>query len=225
MKTRPLFLALLIALCLTPSLTAQPSRVAGTRHNLSVSGPGEIRSLNETEICKFCHVPHSPVVAEPLWGHALSSAAQYRTPALSRRGGASEAAPQPDGASRLCLSCHDGTVAIGNVHGSGGSIRMSGSGRMTAARPGYIGTDLSGSHPVSLVVPEVAQAAEAADMGTRPRSIIEALGQVRLDRSGKIQCTTCHDPHSDSNFREGETPHFWVKPSVSEVCVACHELR
>ena len=28
-------------------------------HNLSVSGPGEIRAIEETEVCKFCHIPHN----------------------------------------------------------------------------------------------------------------------------------------------------------------------
>ena len=56
------------------ALSAQFEGVAGTLHNLSVSGPGEIRSLTETEVCKFCHVPHNATVPQPLWGHAVSRA-------------------------------------------------------------------------------------------------------------------------------------------------------
>lgn len=202
---------------------AEPAGVTATLHNLSVSGPGEVRSLKETQICKFCHVPHTAVVNEPLWGHALSNA-QYKTPEIRRKSG-STVAPQPDGASRLCLSCHDGTVAIGNVHGSGRSISMSGDARITPGRKGYIGTDLSGSHPVSVVIPETPDPEDAADTSVLPRSIIESKGSVRLDPSGRIQCTTCHDPHSDSYYKQGSTPHFFVKPTVTEVCLACHELR
>jgi len=47
-------------------------RVEDTLHNLSASGPGKIRSLDEKEVCVFCHIPHNAVTPEPLWGHRLS---------------------------------------------------------------------------------------------------------------------------------------------------------
>ena len=61
------------------------------------------------------------------------------------------AAPQPDGASKLCLSCHDGTIALGAVGGRTTPIAVSGGPTMPTTAPGYLGTDLSGSHPISFV--------------------------------------------------------------------------
>ena len=111
---------LLAGALLVPVLTrAQQRGVSATVHNLSVSGPGSVRALEETEVCKFCHIPHNAVVPAPLWGHALSRVDRYEVPTLRRGKEASEPAPQPDGSSRLCLSCHDGTVALGDVGGSG----------------------------------------------------------------------------------------------------------
>ena len=46
-----------------------------------------------------------------------------------------------------------------------------------------------------------------------------------LDGLGKMQCTSCHDPHSDRYYQPGRVPHFWVKPTVAEVCLTCHEPR
>ena len=40
-----------------------------------------------------------------------------------------------------------------------------------------------------------------------------------------IQCRTCHDPHSDRFYQEERVPHFWVKATVSEVCLTCHVPR
>jgi predicted CXXCH cytochrome family protein len=41
--------------------------------------------------------------------------------------------------------------------------------------------------------------------------------QVRLDGSGRLQCTACHDPHDDTNGK------FLVTPNIaSALCVACH---
>lgn len=208
-------------------VTAQPSQVASTVHNLSVSGPGEIRALTETEVCKFCHIPHNPVLREPLWGHRLSSAQEYRTPDLSRSGRRTVTVPQPNGSSRLCLSCHDGTVALGEVGGEPVPIAMAGPQRLGPGHRGFLGTDLSGSHPISFVVPDGDPPDQPADrdMGLRPLSLIRSDPDVELDPQGRMQCTTCHDPHADRYYQPDRVPHFWVKPTVTQVCLTCHELR
>ena len=70
---------------------------------------------------------------------------------------------QPGGSSKLCLSCHDGTLAIGTVNVLGGqqnvNIPMSGvatDGSMPAGAgelTGFtrdLGIDLGNDHPISL---------------------------------------------------------------------------
>lgn len=219
-----------LAVCLTVAsaaiATAQPESVADTVHNLSVSGPGEIRALDETEVCKFCHVPHNAEAATPLWGHALSQA-QYQTPELRASGDVPVPAPQPDGSSRLCLSCHDGTVALGDVAGEAGGIRMRGAERLRPGHRGFLGTDLTGSHPISFVLQDSPgdRIAADTDMDLHPLSLITADPQVRLDPEGKMQCTTCHDAHSDAHYQSGRVPRFWVKPTYAGVCLTCHTVR
>lgn len=206
------------------SILGQHESVVDTVHNLSASGPGEIRSLTETQVCKFCHVPHNATVPSPLWGHALSRT-QYQVPTI-RTGRGSRPAPQPDGSSRLCLSCHDGTIALGDVAGEQAPIPMSGGMYLTTGRRGFLGTDLSGSHPVSFEVVEAELPVDdESDMELRPLEAIGADRDVKLDAGGKMQCTTCHDPHSDRYYVEGDVPRFWVKQSVDEVCLTCHALR
>lgn len=206
-----------IAIFVATAVVAQYGRVQNTLHNLSVTGPGDVRSMTETEVCKFCHIPHSAVVNDPLWGQQLSKVEHYETARL-RSGAESIPAPQPDGSSRLCLSCHDGTVAVGD--GGRGPRQHLPAGR------GVVGTDLSGSHPISFVVRDKDETLGGGhDMAVRPLAAIQADREVRLDPQGKMQCTTCHDPHDDRNFTQGTTPRFWVKPTVTEVCVTCHELR
>lgn len=209
----------LFLLSSAPAATQQS--VVSTVHNLSVSGPGEIRSLTETEVCKFCHIPHNAVVPQPLWGHVLSDAT-YQVPELRSGPGGSHPAPQPDGSSRLCLSCHDGTIALGEVAGESRPIPMAGADRLSRGRGG-LGTDLSGSHPISFVVPsgEVGGFGEESDIGLRPLARHAADGPA-LDGEGKMQCTTCHDAHADRYYVPGRVPRFWVKPTVDEVCLSCH---
>jgi hypothetical protein len=35
--------------------------VRDTVHNLSVSGPGNVKSVNAVAVCDFCHISHSPL--------------------------------------------------------------------------------------------------------------------------------------------------------------------
>lgn len=227
--TRGSFVALVAACFFGLPLAAhgQQQSVVGTVHNLSSSGPGDIKSLSESQVCKFCHVPHNAIAPVPLWGHALPAGQQrYGVPTVRSTKGAFQAVPQPDGSSRLCLSCHDGTVALGEVAGK--RIAVAGADRLQVGRKGFLGTDLSGGHPISF---EVKDAAEfildgSVDIGLRPLATIRADRFVKLDERGMMQCTSCHDPHSDKNFKPGgRVPHFWVKSSVEEVCLTCHDLR
>ena len=104
---------------------------------------------------------------------------------------------------------------------------MTGAQRLGPLRPGFIGTDLSGSHPVSFVMPdgEPEEVAGGRDIGLLPRSSVEQDSDVNLDGAGKMQCTTCHDAHSDRHYVAGKVPRFWVKPTVDEVCLTCHALK
>jgi hypothetical protein len=224
---RTLFYVSAISFLLSPSVAAQHAGVASTLHNLSVTGPGEFKSQTETEVCKFCHIPHNAVVPEPLWGHALSKVAQYKVPRIRRGGKVGEPAPQPDGSSRMCLSCHDGTVALGKIAGKSKRVKMAGAERLGPGQKGFLGTDLSGSHPISFVVPDgdPGGADGARDMVIKPLPANESAGGALLDNKGKMQCTTCHDPHSDQYYQLDRVPHFWARPTVEEVCLTCHALR
>jgi predicted CXXCH cytochrome family protein len=110
---------------------ARGQGISATKHNLSVSGPGTVKSTNETQICIFCHVPHRGA------GGAPAGSASYTPYASSTL--VSPQPGQPSGATRICLSCHDGTIA------PGGSL-----GRLPDG-PSNVGLDLRFSHPVSFV--------------------------------------------------------------------------
>ena len=200
--------------------------VAETVHNLSVSGPGTVKSPTETQICIFCHSPHNASPDAPLWNHSLSAVSNYQMPWSSGMVAypSASAAPQPDGSSKLCLSCHDGTIALGAVGGSTTPIAVTGGPTMPTTAPGYLGTDLSGSHPISIVYNDALAAAHNA-AGGMPLLLPSTRNDpaVKLDALQKIQCTTCHDPHDDSNYQPGVVPHFYVKSTWSGVCQSCHD--
>lgn len=200
---------LVTALAVQMTTSAQVTMTSPTnKHNLSTSGPGPVRAAEMTEICIFCHTPHNSDPAPPLWNQALSSGVTY-TAYSSTTMAASPGAPA--GSSKLCLSCHDGTVAVG-VTLSQGRIAVGGvdgAGRMTG--PSVLGTNLSDDHPIAFVPV------------TGPQIVNPGAGDaVRLDPHGMLQCRSCHDPHVQE--ADPVTRKFLVKPnSSSDLCLTCHQ--
>src|SRR5689334_3010708 len=131
-------------------VSARADSVVNTVHNLSVYGPGAIKSMTESNACVFCHTTHHSGGATPLWNHILTSVTNYivySSPTFEAMG---LTIPQPNGASRLCLGCHDGTVALGSVNSRTSPITMQNN-VTTISGHANLGTDLSGDHPISFV--------------------------------------------------------------------------
>lgn len=157
-----------------PAISGRVSDVRATSHNLSVSGgsgPGAVKAVTETQVCVFCHTPHAATPgAVPLWNRKLSTATYTVYTSNSLDANAIQGSlDQPGGSSKLCLSCHDGTLAVGSVNvlnGQGSeatpgsvSIQMSGTGAGGAMPAGQgiatgftrnLGTDLTNDHPISV---------------------------------------------------------------------------
>lgn len=207
--------------------------VENTKHNLSVSGKGDVKAVSETQICIFCHTPHNASPAQPLWNHELSAVVNYINYASSTlQSYATEAeAPPIDGHSKLCLSCHDGTVAIGSIISRPDEILMvtipgviDASGKLIGGH-GYLGTDLSGGHPISIIFDEtLVGKRNSADppLSRLKWPIIDPYVKLHPTQNGYgVQCTSCHDPHTNRAI-EGWPP-FWQKSTHDEVCIVCHE--
>jgi hypothetical protein len=154
------------------------------------------------EFCKPCHTPHNANMEVPgsqLWNHQVTSATfqVYSSPTLNSFPG------QPSGSSKLCLSCHDGTVAIENHSGN-----TSGTEYVTF---GNITTDLRDDHPISF---EYNSSLASNDPGLYdPSTELSGLGgtiEEDLLQNGYMQCTSCHDPHISRN---------------TEGCVGCHIVQ
>ena len=190
------------------------SSIVTSPHNLSVSGPGVIKSVTETRICIFCHSSHNASAEGPLWNHETTSPESFKAYDRSTLKGTPE---QPNGATKLCLSCHDGTIAVGGVYSVPGGITMQGvgaGGEIPSGRMSNLGTDLSGTHPVSIRFEQ--------DLALTKSSLrwppLDPAAEVGTDADGFVQCTTCHDAHGS---RSEKLP-FWKKETFSQVCQVCH---
>ncbi len=209
--------AILLVAHVSPSSAARPADVISTKHNLSSGAGNALKSTNEDEVCVFCHTPHgaSTQPGAPLWNKALSG--ETYTPYQSNSLDATDV-DQPSGKTRLCLSCHDGTLGIAsmsNEPGSGadtGTTNMqgvAGDGSIAAgsgSTTGFtrdLGIDLSNDHPVSFTYDdtlastdgELRLPSDVAHIGV-PTPGVKPIFPLDNDSGpNQMHCTTCHDPH------------------------------
>jgi predicted CXXCH cytochrome family protein len=180
--------------------------VVDSPHNLSASGPGNYKSLVTEQVCAFCHAPHSAIPYAPLWNRQDSGQTytQYASSTLLSDPG------QPSGSSRLCLACHDGTVALERM-----AVLPAGASEVAATKRlagrSNLGTDLGDDHPIAFVYD--------SSLAVRQGQLAHPANVALPMEDGMIHCGTCHDPH-DSTF-----PPFLNQTSANgELCVSCHAL-
>ena len=188
-------------------LAQSASNMVDTKHNLSLTGPGPIQAQRETRICIFCHTPHNAAPDSPLWNREIEPQIYtvYASPTL-----VAGVLPQPSGPTKLCLTCHDGTVAMGAVLNPPGGIAMAGSDSLPPGSLADFGLDLSGHHPVSF-----------SYLDSLPNVELQPLPPDELVFGGgdELHCSTCHDPHNDQYGK------FLVKDNrYSALCITCHQM-
>jgi len=246
--SRSLLLVVLLTFSLTSSVLGFGLRDAGGNptgnlHDFSSTNGNSVSAVSDTRVCVFCHTPHSSSFESVLWNRGLPDTygsfplyggnpggVAIRDDATISSNSGYGGADYPNGASRMCLSCHDGATALNNVI-TGGFIAMSyfniddyiaGGGN-----PG-LSVDLSVSHPISFQY----DGSLPSDINTFHVGLGDGLGyqatsdpvNVPLDPQGRMQCTTCHDPHDDTRASIGLP--FWRYESAADpyndVCNACH---
>ncbi len=172
--------------------------ISSTKHNLSaipldpeqqrifeeIFSPDQQRNVKTslengtTEVCVFCHTPHGASrpgikIRAPIWNRQLpKDQFQMYDQVWSKSFEATPNDPgRPTGYSRLCLSCHDGTIALGSVLNKSGSGGLDGEYTMeyptgqspagpfgsipvgegaTSQNTRALGQDLRNDHPISM---------------------------------------------------------------------------
>jgi hypothetical protein len=220
-------------------------QVDGSKHDFSGRDAGDGRSA----VCTMCHTPHRAYRTTLLWNHTLANNV-YRWSKVATVGGT----PYPSiasnwtGSARFCLSCHDGSVAIGDIAWFNG---QSWTGRPIDhndhngdnVQIGTASGDLTSNHPTAFPYPlagvpstynGVTTAPGAIASGFRPdptaagiRLFKQVGGLVTAGTQAGatgIECSSCHDPHNspsavqDDYFLRGSTD----ARDSNYICRKCH---
>lgn len=175
------------------SIDAFASGIVGSKHDFSAGGQVP------RDLCLPCHTPHITAAQAPLLvgrSAAIQPVRPYGTPA-----------GELDQASLVCLSCHDGTVArdvYAGMHAMAGAELAA-----AGVAPGHARLT---NHPVGIAYPRGERRYHSAEAAT-------ADGRIKLP-NGRIQCTTCHDPHNTQRH----SGMLVMSNERSRLCLACHRL-
>jgi hypothetical protein len=148
---------------------------------LSLGWVGWAGAAHSDRGCDSCHVPHNAgtLPGVPLWNgnETTTSFTMYSSATFQ-----ASIDGQPSGASRLCLSCHDG------------------------ANPKYLwmsadktfGADeLTSTHPISFVYDSSLAVTDGhLKDPAQPSTLGRTIAQDLLDPASKMQCNSCHDVHA-----------------------------
>ena len=191
-----------------------PADVLGM-HNLTPGSGASIYVPSGNLGCTYCHAPHTGLGGvTPLWNQQLSKASYYpyNSTTYHQTGNTQ---PPLGVTSSLCLSCHDGTVAVGQTAAYG---KVTTVGNWT---PGdTFGRDLTNSHPFSLVTP-IKDTANLQASLVSSGITADPLHKVKLI-NGNVECTSCHDPHVQTT--DVIAQNFLVRDGSSgQICLACHD--
>ena len=198
-------LVVMMALALVAGLSSisYAQTITGTVHDLT-SAP-----VSASEICAACHTPHNSdtsVTNAPLWDHDVTVAAFQAYSSLTLD---ATDVGQPDGVSKLCLSCHDGTVALDSFGGATGT---------TFIGSGLVGTDLRNDHPISFTY-DAALATLDGGLFNPTSATTDLGGTIDNDLliAGEMECATCHNVHDNSI-----SPFLKIDNAGSNLCLTCH---
>lgn len=212
LKMKKISFVTLMLLAVTSMSFAQT--ITGTPHDMSAQAWNTMAS---NKLCGVCHTPHNAMAVSqaPLWSHTTSSAVYTMyTSAQSSTFNATPGAA-PSGNSLLCLSCHDGTVALNNHVGNtlplGSTLGVAYPTTTT-----LVGTALTNDHPVSFTYDA---ALVTADGALRPTTTAALGGTIatKMLFGGKMECASCHNPHNNQY-----TSFQRMTNNASQLCLTCH---
>ena len=213
MKLNGMKKVVVLGICVAVAALVVPAYggIATSAHDFSGTGWTD-------KICEPCHTPHNATtgLGAPLWNHEVTTQTfTLYDSSISSTFDATDVNQPTD--SKLCLSCHDGTVALDSFGGDTGSTNIS------TTTIGAIGTDLSNMHPIGFTYDAALATADGGLFDpTLKLSGLSTSGMITDDMlggTGNLGCAACHDVHNSANL----AGLLRKDNAGSALCMTCHD--
>lgn len=243
-------LKLVVAIAMAvPAVSFAATGITNSKHNLASTSAAAVKAATETELCIFCHIPHRAQTTLTLWNRNNPTTAAYTWDATATTQGTTLPGALANTGTSKCLSCHDGSLALGDVAhiaavgndlNVGGPNTTAGVLQSSSAASIGFGGVMNKNHPVG--IPYFGNAASGASFGYNAATAVAAncdINAVCIDSASgdlplygtavanaTLECGSCHEPH---NFDDSAAPaatrnvKFLRKNNNgSALCLTCH---
>jgi hypothetical protein len=248
MRLKTLLLTILTMLLLGATTSWAQYTLKGSKHDFTTWTTGTVT----LGLCTACHTPHKASGTRLLWNHALSANTFQWTDVTSTIGGTQLPTIDPvwTGPTKYCLSCHDGSVALGDLNWFDETKQIGTSINNTkitgAAQTATAAGVMNGNHPVAFPYP-YGQAKNTYNgvttgnmvpltefvpnpMASNGIRLFNTAGGsvsagVSAGRTG-MECSSCHDPHNGANVQD----QYFLLGKINDnasgpsgyICFKCH---
>jgi len=213
-KTKHRVPATLAAVLLALSAAASAGTIVDSPHDFTGYHWSE-----SGEICSPCHTPHQTrSMPLPPWNRQLQTDTYSLYTPIEFPEMAETEGHRPNNSSKMCLSCHDGTVApetFGDVSGGSGCLQQD----------PFSGGAAGGDHPVSFLYDTSLALADGDlyDPSRKISGVADSTGTISDDMlfEGMMECSSCHDVHNTRAVPE--TKLLLKDDAGSGLCLTCHD--
>ena len=218
--------------------------ITNSKHDLSSGSTAAVKSTGTDQICVFCHTPHKAQSTQVLWNHSASLNSAFSWGGVTQTSGGTTLPTTLSTRSLRCLSCHDGSVALGDVTNFGGAatnLPVSGTGvdsngKLTDAYYVVGGAgNMGGNHPVGIPYPGqsgtynginttvtsgggTGYVAAAAITGSGTTTV-KLFADATTPSVVGVECGSCHDVHNSQSLPS----LLWKSNAASALCLSCHQ--
>lgn len=218
-------------------LTGSKHDFTGLNKRAGVRAMGGVAYTDYGNPCIYCHLPPEEAVTPTEayggvegWNRMAPAVEHYKTFQSDTLDAQSKT---PNSLSLLCLSCHDGTMAIDmvlfkpkefkNKQDAAMHMKLNGANELTSCgkchngfvahdiAPKVVGQDLMNDHPVSLQYGGLNWKDRDFKMPHQPQGFTNGVSLY----SGSVECASCHDVHNS-------TQEVLLSARKDILCETCH---
>ena len=221
--TNPLVRWLLAALVAAMAGPAGAGVITNSAHDFTKDGTGGWNLLGTNgPICAICHTPHkADSTNTALWTHANTTQNSYTLYSSTTM---KASLSQPGPSSKLCLSCHDGSIAVDSFGGNTGTHTIS-----TTSRKNLGAQALNDDHPIGFTYDSALATSNGSLFDPSSKVVTIGASPSKSDTitslllyAGKMECSSCHDVHNTFTVGANGTGMVKISTSGSAICLACH---